>query len=158
MGDDCAGPHVGGRWGWTPTGKIGIEATMKILDRAPYYTMMRKGEFSIGFSVIDARYEWDDAFYMLFHSSEIGKNNWTMYSNKEVDTLLEKARITWNPEDRRPAYKKVVETLREDLPILFLLKSVIGVCLRDYIKGYRKGFATRFGWHGGGPKYWWLEK
>ncbi len=129
-----------------------------VMDRAPYYTMMRKGEFGIGFSVIDARFEWDDAYYMLFHSGEIGKNNWTMYSNKELDALLEKGRITWNQGDRLPIYKKVVEILQEDLPILFLFKSVVGICLRDYIKGYRKGFATRFGWHGGGPKYWWFDK
>jgi hypothetical protein len=34
----------------------------------------------------------------------------------------------------------------------------VGYALRDYVKGFRKGFATRPAWHGGGTKYWWIDK
>jgi peptide/nickel transport system substrate-binding protein len=95
---------------------------------------------------------------MYFHSGEIGKNNWSRYSNKELDALLEKGRTTWKMEDRPPIYRKVIDILMEDLPGLYLHKSVVGVAFRDYVKGFRKGFSTRFAWHGGGIKYWWLDK
>jgi len=139
--------------------KIGIEATMKVIDRAPYHAAMRKGDYSISFRGAHSEvYEWDEAYYMYLHSSEIGKNNYSRYSNKEVDTLLEKGRTTLKWEDRFQIYKKVLETLREDLPILYFFKPVVGYALHDYLKGFRKGFSTRPAWQGGGVKYWWLDK
>ena len=53
-------------------------------------------------------------------------------------------------EDRADTYTKVVEIIKEDLPILYVLKNVIGIALRDYVKGYRKGSSMRYAWHGGG--------
>jgi peptide/nickel transport system substrate-binding protein len=122
--------------------------------------MMRKGEYSISFrgSAGGTDLDWDDAYYMHFHSSQIGRNNWTRYSNKELDELLEKGRTTVNREDRKSIYKKVIETLREDVPVLYLYQAVVGYALRDYVKGFRKGFGVRFGWHDGGAKYWWLDR
>jgi hypothetical protein len=52
----------------------------------------------------------------------------------------------------------VIENIKEDVPIFYVGKPVVGVAFRDYVKGYRKGFTMRFAWHGGGTKYWWLEK
>jgi peptide/nickel transport system substrate-binding protein len=138
--------------------KIGIEATMKVIDRAPYFAAMRKGDFSLSFTVGDEPFDWDDAYYMYLHSGEIGKNNWSRYSNKELDALLEKGRTTWRWEDRVPIYKQVLEILKEDLPVLYTTKSVTTYGFRDYLKGYRKGFSARMAWHGGGVKYWWLDK
>jgi peptide/nickel transport system substrate-binding protein len=138
--------------------EIGIEATMKVVDRAPYYSMLRKGEYSISFGGADERFDWDDAYYMYFHSSEIGRNNYCRYSNKELDKLLEAGRTTWKWPDRLPIYKKVVEILQEEVPVVYLYKTTVGYALRDNVKGFKKGFATRPAWHGGGTKYWWLDK
>jgi peptide/nickel transport system substrate-binding protein len=137
---------------------IGIEATMKVLDRAPFFSMMRKGEFNIWFGSVDERFDWDDAYYMHLHSSEVEKNNWSRFSTPDLDALLEKGRTTWKWEDRIPIYRRVVESIREELPFLTIYKSVVGYAYRDYVKGIRKGFSLRFAWHGGGTKYWWTEK
>jgi peptide/nickel transport system substrate-binding protein len=138
--------------------EIGIQATMKVIDRAPYYSMMKKGEYDISLFASDERYDPDDAYYMFYHSGEIDKNNWSRYSNKELDALLEKGRTTEKWPDRAPIYQRIVEILSEDVPMLYLYKSVIGCAYRDYLKGYRKGFAMRYAWHGGGAKYWWMDK
>ena len=139
--------------------KIGIEATLKVIDRAPFHVAMRKGDYSISFRGAHSDpYELDEAYYMYLHSSEIGMNNYSRYSNKEVDGLLEKGRTTMNWEERKQFYKKMLEILREDLPILYFFKPVVGTAYRDYLKGYRKGFAARASWHGGGLKYCWLDK
>jgi ABC-type transport system substrate-binding protein len=95
---------------------------------------------------------------MYLHSKEINRNNWSRYSNKELDELLEKGRTTWKWEDRGPIYKKVIEIIKDDLPIYYVSKPVVGYGFRDYLKGFRKGFGLRPAWHGGGTKYWWLEK
>jgi peptide/nickel transport system substrate-binding protein len=138
--------------------KIGIEATMEVLDRVPFYVKMRKGEYEISFTGVDERFDWDDAFYMFLHSSEIDKNNWSRYNNQRMDTLLEKGRTTWKFEERKPIYKEVIETVMEDVPVLFLYKTVVGYALQSQLKGFRKGFGLRPAWHGGGTKYWWLDK
>jgi len=138
--------------------KIGIHATIKVLDMAAYRALLRKGDFSIGYVVESERYDWDDAYFMYLHSGEIGKNNYARYSNKEMDSLLEKGRITLKREERIPIYTRVIEMVREDLPYFYILKGAMGIAFRDYLKGYRKGFTMRLGWHGGGAKYWWLDK
>ncbi len=139
--------------------KIGIEGTMKVIDRAPFHVAMRKGDYSISFRGAHSDpYEWDEAYYMYLHSSEIGNNNYSRYSNKEVDAWLEKGRTTMNWEERKQCYKKLLEIVREDLPIHYFFKPVVGYAFRDYVKGYRRGFAIRPSWYGGGLKYWWLDK
>jgi ABC-type transport system substrate-binding protein len=92
------------------------------------------------------------------NSGEIDKNNWSRYSKKEIDELLEKGRTTWRWEDRVPVYQKIVEIIKEDLPILYLLKSVIPVAYRDYVKGHEVGASTWFGYFGGGFSRVWLDK
>lgn len=137
---------------------LGVEAQVKAIDRAPYSSMMKSGDYAISLGNIEEKFDWDDALYLHFHSSEIGKNNFCRYGNPELDALLEKGRTTWKWEDRVPVYKRVIEILAEDVPVFFLYKPVQGSAMRDYVKGYRKGFAFRLAWHGGGLKYWWIDK
>jgi peptide/nickel transport system substrate-binding protein len=138
--------------------KIGIDATIKIIDRAPFWEQCRKGEFSIAFRGDSERLDPDDVYYPWFHSSEVGKNNWPRYTNKELDSLLERGRTLWKWEDRMPIYKKVVEKVREDLPLLYLAKPINPMAWRDYLKGHEGGASTWFGYSGGGMKYVWLDK
>ena len=138
--------------------KIGIDATMKVMDRPAWAKNMRDGEYFVSLRGDTERADPDDAYYMYLHSGELGKNNWSRYSNKELDKLLEKGRTTWKWEDRVPIYRKVVEIIKEDLPILYLAKTVIPIAHRDYVKGHEFGAATWFGYHGGGMKMVWLDK
>jgi len=92
------------------------------LDRAPAFIALKKGDYQISYAEQPERYDWDDAYYMYFHSKEIDGNNWSRYSNKEIDSLVEKGRITIKTEDRVPIYKRVIEILKEDLPVLFVTK------------------------------------
>jgi peptide/nickel transport system substrate-binding protein len=95
---------------------------------------------------------------MRLHSSEIGQNNNSHYSNKEMDKLLEQGRALWKWEDRRPVYQRVVELIKEDLPILYVGKSIIPIAYWNYVKGHEAGMSTWFCyWHGGMKKVW-LDK
>ncbi len=138
--------------------KIGIEGSIVAIDNAPWIVKMRKGAYSISVTGDSERLDPDDAYYMRMHSSEIGKSNWSRYSNKELDELLDKGRTTWKWEDRVPIYRKVVEIIKEDLPLLYLLKPSIPLAIRDYVKGHDFGGATWFGYYGGGLKKVWLDK
>jgi len=139
--------------------QIGIDATVKVIDRAAFQAAMRKGDYSICFrGAHSAPYEWDEAYYMYLHSSEIAKNNYSFYSNKEVDALLEKGRTTMDWEERKKFYKKVLEIVREDLPVHYFFTPVVGTAMRDHVKGFRAGMGGRASWYHGGVKYCWLDK
>jgi peptide/nickel transport system substrate-binding protein len=138
--------------------QIGIEATLKTVDRSPFYPMLRKGDYYFSLAGIDEKYDWDDVYYMYLHSSELGINNVYGYSNKEVDHLLDRGRTTMRREDRIPTYKRVIEIISEELPVLYLNKLSSSYALADYVKGFKKGSCGRNAWHGGGPKYYWLDK
>jgi peptide/nickel transport system substrate-binding protein len=138
--------------------KIGIEGTIKVVDRAPWFQSMSKGDFLLSVRSESERLDPDDAYYQYLHSGEIDKNNWSRYSNKDLDELLEKGRTTWKWEDRVPIYQKIVEIIKEDLPILYLTKSVIPVAYRDYVKGHEVGASTWFGYYGGGFSRVWLDR
>jgi len=138
--------------------KIGIEGTMAVVDRAPYFDNMRKGNYQISVRGDSERLDPDDAYYLYLHSGEIDKNNWSRYNNKEVDALLEKGRTTWKWEDRVPIYRQVVDIIKEDLPIYYISKTIISISYRDYVKGHEAGASTWFGYYGGGMRKVWLDR
>ncbi len=138
--------------------KIGIEGSMKIVDQAVAHVITRKGEFGMNVVAVEERLDPDDAYYLLFHSSQIGQTNDSRYSNKEVDALLEKGRTTWQREQRMAIYKKMLEILKEDLPVFFLGKQISPVTTRDYVRGRIGGMSTWLGYHQGGLKTVWLDK
>lgn len=61
-------------------------------------------------------------------------------------------------DDRVPIYRDVVQAIQEDVPILYLSKTIIPVAYRDFLKGFGAGAATWFGYYGGGMKNVWLDK
>jgi peptide/nickel transport system substrate-binding protein len=138
--------------------KIGIEGTMKVIDYAPYVIISRKGEFNITLTSEDIRLDPDDGYYPFLHSDEINMNNYSRYSNKEVDKLLEEGRTKWKLEDRMTAYKKVVEMIKEDLPLIYLNTMKTPLAFRGYVKGFEGGAGVWFGYYGGGMRYVWLDK
>jgi peptide/nickel transport system substrate-binding protein len=137
---------------------IGIEATVLSIEWVQLMVKLRNGDFTIAFQGDSERLDPDDAFYMRLHSSEIGKNNNSFYNNKEMDRLLEQGRSLWKWEDRRPVYQKVVELIKEDLPILYVGKAINPIGWRDYVKGHEGGMSTWFGYYHGGMKRVWLDK
>ncbi|MBU4256853.1 peptide ABC transporter substrate-binding protein [Patescibacteria group bacterium] len=76
--------------------------------------------------------------YVFWHSSQINERglNITNYSNKEVDQLLEDARLTNDIEVRKEKYKKFQEIIAEDAPAFFLYSPVYTYVQAKKIKGF----------------------
>jgi peptide/nickel transport system substrate-binding protein len=138
--------------------KIGIEGSMKVLDKAAVLVAIRKGKYGMNVLARSERLDPDDAYYLLWHSSQAGKNNVSRYSNKEVDALLEEGRTTWQWEERAKIYKKVLEIINEDVPTFFLGKQISAIATRDFVKGRIAGMSTWLGYHQGGLKTAWFDK
>ncbi len=78
----------------------------------------------------------DPDIYPFWHSSQATSQglNLTGYSNKEVDKLLEEARINANQSQRAEAYKKVQALLAEDEPAVFLYSPVYNYIQKKTVK------------------------
>lgn len=80
----------------------------------------------------------DPDSYAFWHSSQIKDVglNIANYSNKEVDALLEDARVTSDNEQRKEKYKKFQEIITEDLPAIFLYSPVYTYIQDKKIKNF----------------------
>lgn len=80
----------------------------------------------------------DPDLYAFWHSSQIGEFglNITDYSNKEVDKLLEDARLTNDINVRKEKYKRFQQILAEDVPAIFLYSPNYLYVQDKNIKGF----------------------
>lgn len=80
----------------------------------------------------------DPDLYAFWHSSQAGESglNLSNYGDKEVDQLLEDARISPDLEKRKEEYKKFQEIITEDLPAIFLYSPTYTYAQSKKIKGF----------------------
>ncbi len=80
----------------------------------------------------------DPDLYVLWHSSQIGEGglNLSNYANKDVDQLLEDARISSDVGVRKEKYKKFQEIITEDLPAIFLYSPTYTYVQSKKVKGF----------------------
>ena len=80
----------------------------------------------------------DPDVYTFWHSSQTGENgsNLANYTNKDVDQLLEDARLTSNQEQRIEKYKKFQEIMAEEVPAIFLYSPYYTYTQSKKIKGF----------------------
>lgn len=76
--------------------------------------------------------------YPFWHSSQIGEQglNITNFSNKEVDKLLEDARLTNDNAVRQEKYKKFQEIISEDVPAIFMYSPLYTYVQSNKAKGF----------------------
>jgi len=117
---------------------IGIEVDVRALQWAPYIEKIRKQE------AIFFRFGWqadypdpDNFLWTLFSSDNIGQDNSTMYSNKEVDKLLNEARSTNDWAKREKLYRKAENIIIDEAPWVFLENEVEYKIVQPYVKGLK---------------------
>lgn len=101
----------------------------------------------------------DDLNYQIFSSEFINQSWWNpaVYSNPEVDKLLEDGRKTSDKETRKEIYGKFQKIIIEDMPMVFLVFDNYIYAIRDNITG----IMPRNGPHGAGTsggvtgEVWW---
>ena len=102
--------------------------------------------------------------YPFWHSSQIKDPglNLAKYENKKVDSLLEKARTTLDPEKQKEFLQEFQDILIEDLPCLFLYTPNYLYLVPKEIKGFdtkiivdpSKRFGNIEGWYVKTKRVW----
>ncbi|MCB9678436.1 MAG: hypothetical protein H6737_25270 [Alphaproteobacteria bacterium] len=72
------------------------------------------------FDLVLSQWSFDrnEDVYDQFHST--GRRNFTSYANPEVDALLDKARTTTDPQEKKATLRQVHAKIAEDAPMVFL--------------------------------------
>ena len=80
----------------------------------------------------------DPDSYAFWHSSQAGSAgvNISDYSNKEVDQLLEDARLTSDIGQRKEKYKKFQQIVAEEVPAIFMYSPTYTYIQNKKIKGF----------------------
>ena len=99
--------------------RAGWKIRMESFEWGTFYGDLNAGGFEIALlkwvGVVDP-----DIYRVAFHSKEqapLGRNR-GFYSNKSLDSLLEKGILEMNPQKRRKIYFSAQKTLQKDLPFI----------------------------------------
>ena len=101
--------------------QLNIEVSIEVMEWGAYLDKTSTGEhdmFILGWSPSTG--DADGALYPLFHSSDMGNNNRTFFSNSEVDKLLEAGRVETDATVRAQIYKDVQEIINTEAPAAFV--------------------------------------
>lgn len=118
---------------------IGIDVKIQTLELSTFLQLTAQGEHDtlIGLwyaSTGDADY----GLYPLLHDSSKGAvGNRSFYNNKEVNKLLDEARIESSPKERLAKYKRVQEIVEDENPVIPLVHKMYHIGLNNNIKNFK---------------------
>jgi ABC-type transport system substrate-binding protein len=117
--------------------ELGVRTFVEILDTVQVQSkIINNKNFEI--ALLSQVVGTDPDSYMFWHSSQSGDNglNISSYRDKDVDLLLEEARISMDVEERAEKYKEFQKILNEDLPAFFLYFPNYTYVQNKMIKGF----------------------
>jgi len=114
---------------------IGIKIQTEVIEPNSLYSEVIKPR-AYQILLTATQYDLDSDPYPFWHSSQIKDPglNLSLYSNRTVDELLEKARTTNNPDERATAYNEFQTQIIEDLPAIFLYQPAYTYAVSSKIK------------------------
>ncbi len=101
--------------------EIGIRVKIRIIEWAAFVNdFINKRRFDA--TILGWTIPLDPDIYDVWHSSKTGPEelNFVSYSNREVDSLIEKGRGTFDIAIRKRCYDRIQEILADEQPYLFL--------------------------------------
>jgi peptide/nickel transport system substrate-binding protein/oligopeptide transport system substrate-binding protein len=100
---------------------IGVESDLAGMEWAQYLDMLSEGTYQMGRLGWIADYPIMDNFlYPLFKTGSA--DNYALYSNPEVDSMLEEARVTIDDDERVELYREIEKMIGDEAavaPIMF---------------------------------------
>ncbi len=117
--------------------KIGIIVTFDKMERAAFLEDVGGNRnFVASLRMINATVrDADSVLTRRFHSNMLGGgNNYSGYSNPEVDSLIEQARTSSDQKERLGLYRQVYHILKEDVPLLPLFSGSVTMFFNAELK------------------------
>jgi peptide/nickel transport system substrate-binding protein len=114
----------------------GFEVKIQAMEFASSLATARSGDFQTYMILWSGRADADGNMYSSLHGGY--GFNYGHYDNKQVDALLDQARVTESVADRTALYAKLWEIERQDLPVLYLWSPDNIVGLKKTLLGFKQ--------------------
>jgi peptide/nickel transport system substrate-binding protein len=115
--------------------EAGFDIRIVAIEITAATEVQRKGDYEVYLNGWSGRMDADGNTFQFLHTGQ--GNNFTGYSNPEVDALLERGRALTDIGGRRVVYQRVWEALRRDLPITYLYSPRNIVAMTAKLNGFR---------------------
>ena len=121
--------------------KVGVKAEIKMMDWDTYIPFILRDKevaehqlYVLGWGTVTG--DADYSLYPLFHSGEWPKRgmNASFFKNETLDQLLDAARSTANPEERKKLYEEAMRMIVDDAPWIFLYSEIQIAGVRANVK------------------------
>ncbi len=113
--------------------RAGIVLRIEKLDFARVLERLRTHDFDVAALQLTLALEQDN--YGLFHSSAVDEQNWGGYADVETDRLLDRIRVTEDPELRHALDRQLHRRLHERGPMSFLLAPEVDTAVAPGVGG-----------------------
>jgi len=117
--------------------QVGITVNISIMEWAAYLDMMDRGEqeiYILGWVTVTGD---PDYGLEIFHSRSFGAGgNHSLYSNPEVDRLLDAARKEINSNTRHDMYIEAQKLIHADSPMLYSVEGESTIAARKNVRGF----------------------
>lgn len=106
--------------------QAGIDIVIEAVQHGEYMTRLNEGDFDLAWGYRVADYADPDAFtFPLLHSDSIdGGGNAARYVNEEVDSLIEKGRLTTDETEREQIYRDIAALVQADKPYIVATHNI----------------------------------
>ena len=114
--------------------EIGVTVNIVAEDWSIYLPKVLDHDFQATILGESGQSDPDDFLFDVFHSD--GGGNLGLYSNPELDALLEEGRKVAGQEERKAIYLEAQNMILDEAPHVFLFHSAQYEALRDNVKGF----------------------
>lgn len=118
--------------------EIGIQMAIDVVEWGAFLDGTSRGDhetFMMGWVTVTG--DADYGLYALFNSATHGgAGNRSFYTNADIDTMLEAARVSSDMEERRKLYGDIQVTLQEELPTISIFNEFQNAGMRSNVSGF----------------------
>lgn len=116
------------------TAEAGFDVKIRLMEFAASLQAQTAGNFQAYIVGWSGRADPDGNLYGPYYTG--GPRNASHYSNKEMDTLLNKARVVSDIAERKALYAKVYRLVERDLPYMYLWTTANVMGLNRKLQGF----------------------
>ena len=138
--------------------RIGIDLQLEVLDWPAYIKRQRASDYTSTNTNFFPKVDPDDAYYRYFHSKGGANELSGGYANPAADKLLEEGEATVDAGKRAQAYRRFVELIQDEVPVVTTGLGDAAVGWRAPVKGFEPHIIGLLAYPGGGLPNVWLDR
>jgi peptide/nickel transport system substrate-binding protein len=138
--------------------RIGVDLQLEVLDWPAYIKRQRASDYTSTNTNFFPKVDPDDAYYRYFHSKGGANELSGGFANPAADKLLEEGEATVDAGKRAEAYRRLVQLLADEVPVVTTGLGDAAIGWRTAVKGFEPHIIGLLAYPGGGLPHVWLDR